>query len=183
VDARAATSPAQEEAVRRLGRDEALARVEAERAALPEEARGCLMCALAAGAEPIAASEHAVAVLAGLACREGHVLVVLRAHEERLGAVPEAVWLDAQRLAHRVARALESALAPKRVYVAALGSAEPSARSFPHLHLHVVPLPDGDERDRPSAVFTWKDGVLAYEPGEAEALAARIRAALVGEHA
>jgi hypothetical protein len=44
--------------------------------------------------------------------------------------------------------------------------------------LHVAPLAHGDARDRPSEVFSWRDGVLVYEHGEAEALAERLRAAL-----
>ena len=45
--------------------------------------------------------------------------------------------------------------------------AQPRGISFPHAHVHVIPLPDGDERDRPAAVFTWSNGVYMYEDDEA----------------
>jgi histidine triad (HIT) family protein len=164
-----------------LGKEEALAMVEREARALPARFRGCAMCAVAArhGAdlEVLAESEAAVAALDRFATRPGHVLVVLRRHVERVVELPWAEYAEVQRLSWEAARALEEALRPKRVYVAALGSAERRAISFPHHHVHVVPLPHGDERDRPAEVFTWARGVALYEPGEAGAMAEALRRA------
>jgi diadenosine tetraphosphate (Ap4A) HIT family hydrolase len=136
------------------------------------------MCAICGGFVPLVAeNEHAVCALDRLAARPGHLLVVVKRHAERVAELGWEEWSAVQRLAWEAAQALERALAPARVYVAALGSARPSARTFPHVHVHVVPLTDGGEADRPSEVFTWRHGVLVYEPGEAESVGAELRAA------
>jgi diadenosine tetraphosphate (Ap4A) HIT family hydrolase len=164
-----------------IGRAEALAMAEREARALPPRFGGCAMCAVVArhGAdlEVLAEREAAVAVLDRFAARPGHVLVVLRRHAERVGELSWAEYAAVQRLAWEAARVLEEALQPRRVYIAALGSADRRAISFPHHHVHVVPLPHGDERDRPAEVFTWARGVALYEPGEARAMAEALRRA------
>ena len=161
--------------MRWLDKATAIARLEAERG------DGCPMCALAAGAPVLAATEHAVAVLDRYAARPGHVLVVLRRHEETLAALAWDEFASLQRLVWEVARALEATLAPRRLYVAALGSAVPLATSFPHVHVHVIPLADGTEVDRPAAVFTWAHGMYVFESADEEAaLLTRLRAALPG---
>jgi diadenosine tetraphosphate (Ap4A) HIT family hydrolase len=157
----------------RVGKAEALARVAA--AAGP----GCRMCAVVDEAAPIATSDEAIAVLDAFACRPGHVLVVLRRHEERIAALAWPEWQAVQHLVWRVSRAIEVALAPTRIYVAALGAAQALPNSFPHLHVHVVPLYDGGEDDRPASVFTWTHGMYVFEsPDEEAALRARLVAAL-----
>ena len=52
--------------------------------------------------------------------------------------------------------------------------------SYAHAHVHVVPVDEVDERARPAAVFSWSSGVVVYEPGEGEALAAELGRGLVG---
>jgi diadenosine tetraphosphate (Ap4A) HIT family hydrolase len=79
-----------------------------------------------------------------------------------------------QKLAWEAARTLERALQPRRVYVAALGSSSPLAKSFPHLHLHVVPLYDDSEASKPANIFSWAHGVWVYERGEGQRLAAEL---------
>jgi diadenosine tetraphosphate (Ap4A) HIT family hydrolase len=148
--------------VRQLTKTEALAAIAADRR------DGCRMCALAVEQEPIASSEHAVAVLDRFASRPGHVLVIARRHVER---VPELAWDEyaaIQRLAYDLCGAVERALAPRRIYVAALGSADAIDTSFPHHHVHVVPLADGGEPDRPANVFTWVNGVYVFESAAEE---------------
>lgn len=138
----------------------------------------CPMCELVRVA-PIAVNEHAVAVLDRYAARYGHVLVVLRRHEEQLGGVSWDEYAGMHRLVWELCRALDDVLAPRRTYIAALGSAEPVATSFPHVHLHVVPLADGGDVDRPANVFTWQNGMYVFESDEEErALRERIAAAL-----
>jgi diadenosine tetraphosphate (Ap4A) HIT family hydrolase len=154
-----------------------LAKADAIARLADERGRGCRMCELAREAEVIASSEHAVAILDRYAARPGHVLVILRRHEERLLAWPE--YEAMHRLAWRVNAALDAVLAPRRIYIAALGSAAPLATSFPHVHLHVIPLADGGELDRPANVFTWVNGVYIFEDAEEErALRDRLRTAL-----
>lgn len=139
------------------------------------------MCATAmdgaAGGEILAANDAAVAVLARYWVRRGHILVVLRRHVESIRALPWEEYASAQRLAWEAARAAESALGAKRVYVAALGAVAPLATTFPHHHVHVVPLYDGGESDKPSRVLTWSEGIGVYEAGEAAEIAAALRRA------
>lgn len=158
--------------MRRVSREAALATI--------GEQRACGMCAMTRDPLAVDANAHGVTVVAPYAARPWHLVVVLRAHAESVASVPVDAWLGLQTLAHRAAGALERLRAPRRVYVAALGSAVPRAMSFPHVHVHVVPLEDGGEEDRPSAVFTWRTGVWVYEPEERAEIARRLRAALGG---
>jgi diadenosine tetraphosphate (Ap4A) HIT family hydrolase len=158
--------------VKRLSKQDALVAVERERVA------GCTACALLA-LEPIVESAHAIAILDRYACRPGHVLVLLRRHAEHVAALAWSEYADLQQLAWRVSRAIDRVLAPRRIYIAALGSAEPLATSFPHVHLHIVPLADGGEADRPAGVFTWSQGMYVFDDAAEEAsLRARLRTAI-----
>lgn len=135
------------------------------------------MCAIARGAtgEPIARNDVAVCVLDRLASRRGHLLVIAERHVEALGDLGWRDYVAMQRLAWEASRALEAVFRPVRLYVAMLGSREETAKSFPHLHLHVVPLDDGGHDDRPAKVFTW-DRVHVYDDDEASAIIASLRA-------
>jgi hypothetical protein len=42
--------------------------------------------------------------------------------------------------------------------------------SFPHYHLHVIPIYEDDERARPARVLSWTSGVVVYEDDEAASL-------------
>ncbi len=137
---------------------------------------GCVPCALARSEAPLAASSHAVAVLSRFPTRWGHVLVILRAHAERLEDVEPEAWADAARLAHAAGRAVERALSPARCYVASLGTSEPDLpMSFPHLHFHVIPIDEPGAR--PAEVLTWKHGVFEGSDAEWAALREALRAA------
>jgi diadenosine tetraphosphate (Ap4A) HIT family hydrolase len=58
---------------------------------------------------------------------------------------------------------------PRRVYVASTGSsAGEITQSSEHLHVHVIPLYDVD--DKPSSIFSWSEGVYVAEREEWEAL-------------
>jgi histidine triad (HIT) family protein len=155
-----------------LPKHEALARLALE--SRPD----CMMCEVARTAEPIVASEHAIAVLDRYAARPGHVLVVLRRHEEQLARLAWHEYEAMHRLAWQLSAALQATLAPRRIYVAALGSAAPLQTSFPHVHLHIIPLADGGELDRPANVFTWTNGMYVFDDEHEErALRARLAAA------
>ena len=153
--------------MRRIDRAAALARI----AAGPPS--DCVPCDLARCPDPLARSAHAVAVLTRYPVRWGHVMVILRAHAERLGDVAPEVWADASRLAHAAAVAVERALDPARCYVASLGTSDDSLpMTFPHLHLHVIPV--ADPAARPSDVLTWRNGIVDGAPDEWAALRARL---------
>lgn len=159
---------------------EALAIVERERAAIEARFGGCAMCAAIAdpaGRHVLAQDDVAVCVLDRFAARPGHVVVILRRHCESIAEMPFEEYAAVQRLAWEAARALTAVMAPRRVYVASLGATARIATSFPHHHVHVIPLTDGGERDRPAEVLTWSRGVHLYEPGEAERFAEELRAA------
>ncbi len=159
--------------MRWLAKPEVLARVEAEHAG------GCTMCNALKSAEPIAENEHAIAIFDRYASRPGHVLVVLRRHEEKLTALGWPEYEALHRLAWQLCRAIEVTQSPVRIFVASLGSAQPLATSFPHIHLHIVPLSDGGEVDRPANVFTWTHGMYVFESASEEReLLATLRAAL-----
>jgi len=163
----------------RIVKAEALARVAEEEARLPERYGGCVMCGIAGGfpeeLRVLSSSPHAVAVLDRFAARRGHVLVVLRRHEESISGLSWEEYRDLQRMVWEATRAVEKALSPARVYVAALGSARKLSTSFPHHHVHVIPLETGGEEDRPSRVFSWEHGVYVYTQAEGNALAEAIR--------
>ena len=117
-----------------------------------EHAGGCTMCNALKSAEPIACSFSAI-------------------------GWPEYEALH--RLAWQLCRAIEVTQSPVRIFVASLGSAQPLATSFPHIHLHIVPLSDGGEVDRPANVFTWTHGMYVFESASEEReLLATLRAAL-----
>ena len=149
--------------------------------ALPARFEGCAICGMAAGhpagVQVLAERPAAVAVLDWLGVRRGHALVILRRHVESVAEVPWSEYVEVQRLAWEAARAMDRVLSPKRVFVAALGSAKRLPISFPHHHVHVIPLYDGGEVDRPSEVLTWRSGVALYEEEEATELATALRTA------
>jgi diadenosine tetraphosphate (Ap4A) HIT family hydrolase len=141
----------------------------------------CLMCALAEGAlgprADLYVDEHTIAFLSRYPLRIGHALIAPRAHVTSFEMLDPEVFADMARQAHRVARALERELAPKRVYVASLGTTRDVPMSSPHLHLHVIPV-DGDD-ERPSSVLTWEHGVYDISEVALSELAARLRASPV----
>lgn len=101
--------------------------------------------------------------------RWGHALVMPVAHVVSFGEVDPALWARANALAHKAARVIERVRRPRRVYVASTGSsAGELTQSSQHLHIHVIPLYEPD--DKPSAIFSWQEGVYLAEPDEWEAL-------------
>jgi diadenosine tetraphosphate (Ap4A) HIT family hydrolase len=81
-----------------------------------------------------------------------------------------------QGLAHEASVALQQALSPLRIFTAVLGRTTPLPNSYPHLHVHVVPVYECDERARPARVLSWSEGVVVYDDVEAAALTAELRA-------
>jgi diadenosine tetraphosphate (Ap4A) HIT family hydrolase len=141
---------------------------------------GCVMCALARsepGSLVLMQSEHAVAVLDRFGNQPGHLLVIARNHIERATELAWPLYADVQKLAWEANHAVERVLSPKRVFIAALGAAAPLPMTFPHYHLHVIPVYEDDERARPATVFSWTSGVVVYDDSEASKLCAALRAA------
>jgi diadenosine tetraphosphate (Ap4A) HIT family hydrolase len=86
--------------------------------------------------------------------------------------IDDATWSETNALALRAARIAERVLAPRRCYVASTGSsAGELTQSSTHLHIHVVPLYEPD--DRPADIFSWAAGVFVAEDEEWQELRQR----------
>jgi diadenosine tetraphosphate (Ap4A) HIT family hydrolase len=178
--------------MRRVSKEEALADMAArgfDRAARDDR---CAMCELARSTDDSRATrdtslrvredEHAVVMLDRYASTRGNLLVVVRRHVERITELPLATHLEVQRLVFEANVTLEKVFTPRRIYTATFGSpsapaTDAPAMSFPHLHVHVVPVHEDGESARPAVVFSWTAGVWMYDEGEAEQIARDLRAA------
>ena len=165
--------------MRRLAADEASRLVDDTVSALHVRHRGCVMCAIASGEHDpelvVQRSDAGVIVVDRFAATRGHVMVVLPEHVEHVARLEWERYAALQRLAWEAARALDVLLKPRRIFVAALGASALLSKTFPHLHLHVVPVYEDGEQSRPANVFSWSHGVWVYEEGEGAALASDLR--------
>lgn len=165
--------------MRVVQKPEAMALLEQFREPFAEHA--CLPCALIARAtevlDVIADNEHGLVVLNRFAQRRGHLMVWAKRHHEQVHELAWPAYAGVQRLAYDACVALERALSPVRVYSAVLGSTTPLPISYPHLHVHVIPVFESDERARPARVFSWTEGIVVYEDAEASALTTLLRSA------
>lgn len=165
-----------------VDKSEALALLELEREALLGKGDGCVLCALVRrareGVNPnlLAENEHGVALLDRFASRRGHVLIVARRHVERTAELGFVTYSELQRLAYEASIAIERSLAPVRSFIAVLGASEPVPMSFPHFHVHVLPVYETGEAARPANVFSWTtSGIVIYDDGDARELVAKLR--------
>ncbi len=99
----------------------------------------------------------------------GHTLVVPRAHVATLAALPEPLVGPLFALGRRVAQAMRPALGAHGAFLAVNDEV---SQSVAHVHLHVVPR----RRQDGLRGFFWPR--QHYGEGEAEAVAARLRAVL-----
>ena len=131
----------------------------------------CAFCEIAAGAPAHRVLDEPL-VLAFLDRRPlfaGHVLVVPRVHHETLTDLPPELLDPLFGAVRRVAAAVVGGLGAQGSFVAMNNKV---SQSVPHLHVHVVPRTKGDGLKG----FFWPR--TKYADGEADAVAARIRAAL-----
>jgi diadenosine tetraphosphate (Ap4A) HIT family hydrolase len=140
----------------------------------------CLMCAIRDGlcgpTHTVFEDDALLVVLPRYVRRWGSVLVLPRQHVTSFGAVTPELWAHTNAIAHRSAQMVERVLAPLRCYVASTGSPDGErVNTSEHLHVHVVPITDPD--DRPRDVFSWEGGVMVAEPEEWAELRARYVAA------
>lgn len=131
----------------------------------------CVFCGIVNGslaAEVVAADDVAVAFLDRSPVFPGHVLVVPRPHVVTLADLPhDLVGPFFERVQHIAAR-MPEALGAHGTFVA---NNNVVSQSVAHLHVHVVP------RRRKDGLrgFFWPR--VKYAPGEAEEVAASLRAA------
>jgi diadenosine tetraphosphate (Ap4A) HIT family hydrolase len=169
--------------VRRIEKAEALQLLEAYKQSLP--AFDCLPCALsrdaACATRTIASDDHGVVLLNRFAQRHGHLMVVPRRHVEHVHELPWPAYAALQKLAYDASSALMRVLQPLRIFHAVLGSAAPVAQSYAHLHIHVLPIYEADDRARPARAFSWSEGIVVYEDAEALKLTRQLAAAWLPE--
>ena len=158
-----------------ISRQEALDRIRAEGGSPT-----CLMCAINArrvgAVYAIYEDDEIIVMLPRYVRRWGHVLVTPKPHYTAFSDVDAALWARTCAMSHRAARLVETVFKPRRVYVASTGSsAGELTQSSMHLHVHVIPLYEVD--DKPADIFSWQDGIYVAEPPEWEALRDRLAAA------
>jgi diadenosine tetraphosphate (Ap4A) HIT family hydrolase len=166
--------------MRELSKEQALVELELHKRELLRQPDECVMCALAEQRDAALVLKDdpcGSVVLDRFGNRAGHLLVISKRHTEHVTQLSWHEYSALQRLAYEASQALERVLAPRRVYIAALGSSEALPMTFSHFHLHVVPVLEDDERPRPAQVFSWSEGVVTYEPEQAQELVSGLRRA------
>ena len=143
-------------AAERLSRGQAVSRIEGL------DIAGCLMCWLmqqpSQRVTRVVERDGAAVVVPQFAVRCGHLLVVPARHVTSMSDLGRAGWAQLCDLAYVASLAVERALTPVRCYIASLGSARSDVpMTSPHLHLHLIPIYQADER--PAEVLTWRHGV------------------------
>jgi diadenosine tetraphosphate (Ap4A) HIT family hydrolase len=108
--------------------------------------------------------------------RWGQLTVTPKAHVTSYLEVDDRVWARSNELALHAARVAERVMKPRRCYLASTGSsAGELTQTSMHLHIHVIPLYQPD--DKPADIFSWSEGVYVAEDHEWEALRAKYVAA------
>jgi diadenosine tetraphosphate (Ap4A) HIT family hydrolase len=156
-----------------ISRDDALARIQSE----VGDGR-CLMCAVrddAAGDRWVLDEDDELLLfLPRYVRRWGQLLVVVKPHVTRYAEVDPDLWARASAWALRAACVVEQRMRPIRCYITSTGSAAGElTQSSAHVHIHVIPVYEPD--DRPRDVFSWAEGVWVGEPDEWRALLADYR--------
>lgn len=163
----------------RVSKDVALAVLHQYRERLGNEPGSCTLCAVCErdAADVIFQTPLAQVRLDRFGCTDAHLMVVPLEHVEHGTELSWERYAHLQWLAHQASAVLQREFAPRRVFVASLGASKPLAQSFPHFHVHVIPVYHDDERARPAHVLSWSSGVTIYSDEQASHLVARLRRA------
>jgi diadenosine tetraphosphate (Ap4A) HIT family hydrolase len=139
----------------------------------------CFICALQT-CEPgyehdvILDDDEHIAFLSRYPTMPGYVLVSPKRHIEH---VVRDLDLDScirlQKVVHRVARAVESVLAPERTYLLSLGSQQGNS----HVHWHIAPLPAGTPYEQQQFHALMQENGVIAQPDTVD-LATSLRAVL-----
>jgi len=134
----------------------------------------CAFCAVVGDAEHLAVyrDEHVVAFLDHAPVFPGHTLIVPAQHYPTIEEMPESEIAPLLLLARRLSIAFRTALGAEGSFIAVNTRI---SQSVPHVHVHVVPRRKGDGLFSPGHGMWMR---RRYAHGEAERIAAQLRAAL-----
>jgi histidine triad (HIT) family protein len=137
-------------------------------------AKGCIFCAVVAGAEhhSVYRDEDTVAFLDHAPVIPGHTLVLPTIHYETLDDLPDEALAPLFKVVRQVSIAQQSALGAEGSLTLANTRI---SQSVPHVHVHVVPRRKGDSLFSPGRTFWMR---RQYKDGEAGDIAEKLRAAL-----
>ncbi len=137
-------------------------------------AKGCVFCAMVAGAEHHAVyrDDDVVAFLDHAPVIPGHTLVIPTTHYDSLDDVPDDVLAPLFKVVRRVSIAQQKALGAEGSLTL---SNTKISQSVPHAHVHVVPRRKGDSLFSPGRPLWMRK---RYSEGEAEAIAEKLRTEL-----
>lgn len=96
---------------------------------------------------------------------EGHVLVIPKKEVDYIFDLDDETYVGLQLFAKIVARGLRAAIPCRRIGVAVIGL------EVPHTHIHLIPMNRVDD-------LNFARPKLSFTPGQLEATAEKIRAAL-----
>lgn len=118
----------------------------------------CLFCKIVAGeipSRPVYEDDRFLAFLNIRPIRDGHVLLIPKAHAEDVLAADDETVAAAFVAAKRVAETLKRAYGVPRVAVLAVGL------EIPHLHIHLVPVASSGDVDFARAAEASSDALDA----------------------
>jgi len=134
----------------------------------------CIFCKIIEGeipSETVFEDEKTLAFMDINPLNAGHVLIIPKTHAATIGTIDTENFLAVMNTTHRVAAAVEKALAPDGINLLQLNG-EAANQMVPHLHVHIVPRWLGDGL----TVSKWE-----IVPGDMEAIrntATQIKTAL-----
>lgn len=138
--------------------------------------KGCVFCAVVAGAEhhSIYRDDAVVAFLDHAPVVPGHTLVVPATHYETIDDLPDEALGPLFAVVRNVSVAMQKALGAEGSLTLANTRI---SQSVAHVHVHVVPRRKGDHFFTPGRPFWMRQ---RYKPGQAEEIAETLRGALRG---
>jgi diadenosine tetraphosphate (Ap4A) HIT family hydrolase len=156
---------------RLVSRSEALDRIHSETGEV-----ACLMCAIrdrrAGPVFVVHEDDRQLVLLPRYVRRWGQLMVMPKRHAVSFNEIDDETWAETNRLVLHAARVVERVMRPRRCYLASTGSAAGEiTQSSTHLHVHVIPLLEPD--DKPADIFSWSAGVYIADHEEWEGIRAR----------
>jgi histidine triad (HIT) family protein len=141
----------------------------------------CVFCEIVNGSRPhsiVSEDSHTIAFMSIRQQREGHVLVIPRAHVETVFGLDYETGAAVMATTVRIARAVEAAFQPQGLHL--WQSNGPAAhQEVPHFHMHVMP------RWHDDGLLQWHptQGPIYPEPDELDKQAALIKSFVEGSDA